>query len=426
MRAPHQRPLSGHCLLHASRRSLERDRDGWAGRRPGALLFSRCLCGHHAQLARPRTTAVVLGYHLPGDLPRRLFRLSTRPGCQLAPSGRRGSSSGIHFTFLAAATMFLAGLTGATCYWRALGWFTAGMAPTPLYGVLQLLDAARRGVPALGLALIALTGGSGESTPTGIVNGASVFRPNALTGDPDHLGIMLIVPLLVLSPRFLRLFRGRGARAAAAAMALIGFLLSWSGDHAVAYSGLLGLGVGVLAAAVPYRRFLYSGRSSSRLLLYFTARESRPVPAALLLSRVRDRASRRAATRRTRTSRSYSFIPNVLLQPSGARGSLNTILGLLRVRHRQVRLGPHLLLPRHPARRDRGGRNSCSRSSSSTTVFRRLHSACTFKPFARARGALARRPTLAAHTSGPAGPQGLYRRPRRDAASNAFYLTMQF
>jgi len=34
----------------------------------------------------------------------------------------------------------------------------------------------------------------------GAVGGASVYRTNALTLDPNHLGIMLIVPLLVLLP----------------------------------------------------------------------------------------------------------------------------------------------------------------------------------------------------------------------------------
>ena len=34
---------------------------------------------------------------------------------------------------------------------------------------------------------------------------AEVFRPNALTGDPNHLGIELVIPLLVLTPLYLRM-----------------------------------------------------------------------------------------------------------------------------------------------------------------------------------------------------------------------------
>ena len=55
-----------------------------------------------------------------------------------------------------------------------------------------------------------ITGGASQINVYGAINGASVFRPNALTGDPNHLGIMLIVPLLVLTPLYLRLERGHG------------------------------------------------------------------------------------------------------------------------------------------------------------------------------------------------------------------------
>ena len=164
---------------------------------------------------------------------------------------------GIHFTFLAAATMFLA-RRGPAYYWRTLGWFTAGMAFNALYGVLQLLDARRGGN--LDATLISpLTGGSSQINTYGSVNGASVYRPNALTGDPNHLGIMLIVPLLILSPLYLRLEPGHRLRRPL--MALIGFLLVVEAST-LSRSGLLGLGVGALVLAVPYRRFL-----SSRALL---------------------------------------------------------------------------------------------------------------------------------------------------------------
>ena len=142
--------------------------------------------------------------------------------------------------------MFLA-RRGQAYYWRTLGWFTAGMAFNALYGVLQLLDARRGGN--LDATLISpLTGGSSQINTYGIVNGASVFRPNALTGDPNHLGIMLIVPLLILSPLYLRLEPGHRLRRPL--MALIGFLLVVEAST-LSRSGLLGLGVGALVLAVP-------------------------------------------------------------------------------------------------------------------------------------------------------------------------------
>jgi O-antigen ligase len=74
-----------------------------------------------------------------------------------------------------------------------------------------------------------------------------------MTGDPNHLGIMLIVPLLVLTPLYLRLERGNRWRRWL--MATIGFLLVVEAAT-LSRSGILGLGVGALILAVPYRRHL--------------------------------------------------------------------------------------------------------------------------------------------------------------------------
>jgi len=87
-----------------------------------------------------------------------------------------------------------------------------------------------------------------------------VYRPNALTGDPNHLGIMLVVPLLVLLPLYLRLERGHPWKRRLAL--LLAFMLVVQ-LATLSRSGLLGLGVGLLVLAVPYRRFV-----RSRALLY--------------------------------------------------------------------------------------------------------------------------------------------------------------
>ena len=91
----------------------------------------------------------------------------------------------------------------------------AGSSSTRVYGVLQLLAAQAGRQPRLASCSSPLTGGASQINVYGAVNGASVYRPNALTGDPNHLGIMLIVPLLVLTPLYLRLERGHRLRAAA-------------------------------------------------------------------------------------------------------------------------------------------------------------------------------------------------------------------
>jgi O-antigen ligase len=79
-----------------------------------------------------------------------------------------------------------------------------------------------------------------------------VYRPNALTGDPNHLGIMLIVPLLVLSPLYLRLERSRLRLWLGITIA---FLLVVEAAT-LSRSGILGLFVGALVLAIPYRRYL--------------------------------------------------------------------------------------------------------------------------------------------------------------------------
>ena len=57
-----------------------------------------------------------------------------------------------------------------------------------------------------------LTHGASQINIYGAVNGSSVYRPNALTGDPNHLAIELLLPILILSPIYLRLERGHRLR----------------------------------------------------------------------------------------------------------------------------------------------------------------------------------------------------------------------
>jgi O-antigen ligase len=199
----------------------------------------------------PRTTAVLLGFFA-------VFLAAYLIGYfDLQNSDATGQFAKgmikwvIHFAFLAAAVVWLA-RRGQGYYWRTLGWFSGGLVVNAAYGVLQLLD-ARRGGNLDATVLSPITGGSSQINVYGAIGGANVYRPNAMTGDPNHLGIMLIVPLLILTPIYLRLEKGHRLRHWL--MATIGFLLIVLAAT-LSRSGLLGLGVGALILIVPYRHYL--------------------------------------------------------------------------------------------------------------------------------------------------------------------------
>ncbi len=112
----------------------------------------------------------------------------------------------IHFAFLVAAIGYLA-QRGERFFWRALGWFTVGFVANALYGILQL-GSQLAGHSLDNLLLNPLTGGAASINIYGAIGGQNIYRVNALTGDPNHLGVMLIVPLLMLTPVYLRMPRG--------------------------------------------------------------------------------------------------------------------------------------------------------------------------------------------------------------------------
>jgi hypothetical protein len=159
----------------------------------------------------------------------------------------------LHFLFLAAGVALLL-RRSERFYWQTLGVLVVGMAANAAYGVVQLL-LARAGINLDQLVLSPLTGGASSINVYGAVEGAKVFRTNALTGDPNHLAIMLLVPLLALAPVYLRLERGH--RLAKPLALLLAFLLVVE-ISTLSRSGLLGLAVGVVVLALPYRRLLVS------------------------------------------------------------------------------------------------------------------------------------------------------------------------
>ena len=155
----------------------------------------------------------------------------------------------LHFGFLAAGVAYLV-RHGRRFAFTAFGVFVAGIAANAAYGLVQLAS-ARAGFNLDTLVLSPLTRGASQINVYGSVGGEqSVYRPNALTGDPNHLGIMLLVPLLALTPLYLRtrqVWLG----------ALLAFLLLVE-LATLSRSGLLGLGVGFVVLLAHYRSELLS------------------------------------------------------------------------------------------------------------------------------------------------------------------------
>jgi O-antigen ligase len=198
----------------------------------------------------PRTSVVATGFlvaflvvYLAG-----YFNLETAVAA--TQYGKGMTKFAIHFVFLILGVAYMA-RASRTFYWQTLGFFTAGMVVNSAYGLVQLL-LARSGANLDQSLLSPITGGASNINIYGAIEGANVYRPNAITGDPNHLGIMLILPLLSLTPLYLRLERGHRLKATLAVT--LAFLLIVE-LTTLSRSGLLGLLVGLVVLALPYRRF---------------------------------------------------------------------------------------------------------------------------------------------------------------------------
>src|SRR5438128_5160538 len=159
----------------------------------------------------------------------------------------------LHFLFLGAGVAYLA-RRSTLFYWKAVAALTLGLVVNGVYGVLQLL-AARAGTNLDQVLLSPLTGGASSINVYGAIGGTTVYRPNALTADPNHLAVMLCIPLLTLLPVYLRLERGHRLRIPLAVVLAFLFLVMLT---TLSRSGLLGLVVGLLVLVIPYRRRLVS------------------------------------------------------------------------------------------------------------------------------------------------------------------------
>jgi O-antigen ligase len=243
----------------------------------------------------------------------------------------------LHFLFLVTATAMVV-RRGERFYWQTLGTFLAGIAANAVYGVLQLGVAVATGGNLDAAVLSPLTGGASQINIYGAIAGTSVYRPNALTGDPNHLGIELTVPLLVLLPLYLRL--EQGSRWRRPVMLLLAFLLVME-LATLSRSGLLGLGCGLLVLVPPYRRHLVSKQfllplaGVAVLLLAIVARRQHFFE-TVLRSRVQ------AGARGTSTHLGvYDFIPQILHQHPLFGLGLNTFSIYYEFVTGRSNFGPH-------------------------------------------------------------------------------------
>jgi hypothetical protein len=162
----------------------------------------------------------------------------------------------LHFGFLVAGVALVA-RRGERFYWLTLGAFCGGLALNGAYGLLQLAYAELTGGNLDELFVQPVTGGDSKINIYGAIGGQNVYRVNALTGDPNHLGIELAVPILILLPLYLRMEQGNRWRPRL--LALLAFLAVVQ-LATLSRSGLLGLACGLLVLAVPYHRLLFTAR----------------------------------------------------------------------------------------------------------------------------------------------------------------------
>jgi O-antigen ligase len=358
----------------------------------------------------PRTAVIAAGFGVAFLLVYLIGFYNLETGQALTQFFKGTVKFALHFAFLVVGLAYLARRSQRT-YWYALTAFCAGMAANALYGVLQLAY-AETGGDLDARVLSPLTGGASSINIYGAVEGESVYRPNALTGDPNHLGVMLIVPLLVLTPLYLRLERGHRLRVPLAV--LLSFLLVVE-LATLSRSGVLGLAVGMLVLAAPYRRLFLSARFLVPLALV----------GVLLLAIVSRRSNFFETVLRARLSTStasphfdvYSFIPDVLHSHPFFGLGFNNFSVYYEFVTGKTNWGPHSFYVALFV--ETGVVGAALFAAFLVWVFRRLGAARRLgRALAAARNPLARRvrPLAWGFTAALAGT----------LAANAFYLTIPF
>jgi O-antigen ligase len=207
----------------------------------------------HADGRLTRTSAVALAFFLAFALVylAGFYNLDTAEA--LAQWSKGMVKFVLHFGFLVAGVALLA-RRGVRFYWYALAAFLGGIAFNAFYGVVQLVLAEFTGANLDAALIEPITSRQTGIQIYGVVGGTQeVFRPNALTGDPNHLGIELLIPLFVLTPLYLRLERGHRLKTPLAVLLVFLLIVELA---TLSRSAFLGLACGALVLVAPYRRYL--------------------------------------------------------------------------------------------------------------------------------------------------------------------------
>ena len=320
----------------------------------------------------------------------------------------------LHFGFLVAGVALLA-RRGIRFYWYALAAFLGGIGLNAVYGVIQLV-LAEGGINLDELLIEPITSRQTGINVFGAVGGTQeVFRPNALTGDPNHLGIELVIPLLVLTPLYLRLEAGHRLKTPLAIS--LAFLLVVE-LATLSRSALLGLGCGALVLALPYRRHLRRPAFLVPLAAVGLARRGGDRRAARLLPDGAARADEHEPRCRLAALRGVLVHPGRALDEPVPRARLEQLRRVLRVRDRATGLRPALVLRRDDRRDGNRRRRRCSPCSSS---------GCSAGSAPRG-GSVARSPLPATRSPPACGPVawGMTAALVATLVANVFYLTMTF
>jgi hypothetical protein len=156
----------------------------------------------------------------------------------------------LHAAFLAAGVEHLS--SRSPRFFRvAFGFLLAGIAVNAAYAAAQLVGATI-GFDVDHALLSRLTGAKARSMWYGVMYGPDVMRARGLVRDPNHLGVMLVIPTLALLAILARSQSFRRRRIAILITAGLTLLLALT----LSRSALVGLGIGLLYLVVTERRRL--------------------------------------------------------------------------------------------------------------------------------------------------------------------------
>jgi O-antigen ligase len=173
----------------------------------------------------------------------------------------------LHFVFLVCGTQHVID-RGERLLRRTIRAFLLGLIVNCAYGLTELAAQVGAGVNLDKRIIGPLTFGQGSlgginvyGQTTSVAQGSyvtqGVYRVNGLALDPNHLGIMLCIPICLLLPFALRL--GIRSRRGLTITALLGFFAALEA-LTLSRSGLLGLACGLAVLAWPLRRQLLQVR----------------------------------------------------------------------------------------------------------------------------------------------------------------------